>query len=97
MTKYLVLRSTLEGIFGCDVGFTDAEATSSLLRDLEHKPFSDALAAELDAALADAEVSWQQLLDECGVAYFGSDEEARQFVVERIATPAKLARASIDQ
>lgn len=94
MTKYPVLRSILEGIFGSDVGFTDAEAASNLLRDLEHRPFSDALAAELGAALGNAEMSWRQLLDECGVAYFESDDEARQFVVERIAEPAMLARTS---
>ena len=89
MKAYPVLRSTLEGIFGSSVGLSDEEATSSLLRDLNHKPFRDALRAELDAALADAEVPWRLFLEECDVAYFDNDIEAKQFVIERIQKPAK--------
>ena len=88
MKTYPVLRSTLEGIFSSSVGLSDEEATSSLLRDLGHKPFSDALRAELDSALVDSDVSWRLFLEECDVAYFDSDQEARKFVLDRIHGPA---------
>jgi hypothetical protein len=72
------------------VGFSTEEATSNLLRDLEQKSFRDALDAEMTVAWRDPALSWQHLLDECDVAYFDSEEEARSFVVERIMKPAAL-------
>jgi hypothetical protein len=84
MNAYPVLRSTLEGIFGAGAGLDDAEATQALRRDLAHPPFREAIKAEMSAALADPSMSWQQLLHDCEVAYFDSEEEAKNFVVERL-------------
>ena len=84
MKSYPVLRSTLEGIFGSGVGLSDDDATSSLTRDLSHRPFLDALSVEIDAAMKDSELSWRHLLEEAEVAYFDTDEEAKAFVVQRI-------------
>lgn len=87
MKAYPILRSTLEGIFGSGAGLSDEETTSSLLKDLSHKPFRDALGAELITALSDASISWRRLLEECDVAYFDNEDDARKFVVDRIQEP----------
>lgn len=89
MKPYPVLRSTLDGIFGSAVGLSDEEAAASLAKDLGHKPFRDALRAELEAAFADESVSWKALLEGCDVAYFGSEDEAKSFVAQRIKEPAE--------
>ena len=89
MKTYPVLRSTLDGIFSSAVGLSDEEATASFAKDLGHKPFRDVLRAELGAALADGSVSWKALLEECDVAYFDSEDEARSFVTQRIKEPAE--------
>ena len=91
MKTYPVLRSTLDGIFSSAAGLSDEEATASLAKDLGHKPFRDALRAELEEALADERVSWKALLEEYDVGYFDGDGEAMSFVVERIKIPADAA------
>ncbi len=97
MQNYQVLRSTLEGIFGAAVGFSSDEARSNLLRDLEHQPFRDALSAEMTHALADPALPWQRLLDECNVACFDNDDQARLFVVDRILKPVNSLSKSSEQ
>ncbi len=89
MKTYPVLLSTLDGIFGSAVGLSDEEAAANLAKDLGHKPFRDALRAELEAAFADGSVSWKALLEEFDVAYFDSESEARSFVIQRIKEPAE--------
>jgi hypothetical protein len=88
VNSYPVLRSTLEGIFSARTGLTDEEAASGLLKDLAHQPFREALKTELDAAFVDPDVRWRALLEEFEVAYFATDEEAKQFIVQRLQRPA---------
>lgn len=88
MKTYPVLCGTLEGIFGASVGLTDEEADSQLQKDLVHPPFRDALLSELNVALQGPEVECRHLLEQYEVAYFDTEAEARNFLIQRIQRPA---------
>lgn len=84
MKQYPLVRSTLEGIFGAQVGLDDDESAAVLLRDLSHLPFKEGIQKELSAAMTDATLSWQTLLDESDVEYFDTEDQARNFVNEKL-------------
>jgi hypothetical protein len=88
MKAYPILCSTLEGIFGASVGLTDEEADSHLQKDLVHTPFRDALLSELSVALRDPEIEFRHLLEKYEVAYLDTEDEARNFLIQRIQRPA---------
>jgi len=84
MEKYPLIRSTLEGIFGSQVASDDATSVTALRRDLQHEPFRQGIKKELAEAFSDKDLSWRELLEECDVASFDSEQEARQFATERV-------------
>jgi hypothetical protein len=80
MNKYPLIRSTLEGIFGAQVGMDDDSAIAALRSDLSHLPFLEGIRRELAEAFSDASLSWRQLLDECDVEAFETEGEAESFI-----------------
>jgi len=80
MNKYPLIRGSLEGIFGAQVSMDDDSAKKALRSDLKHLPFLEGIRRELAEAFADEDFSWQQLLDECDVEVFQTEDEAESFV-----------------
>ena len=76
--NYPLIRSTLAGIFGAEVGFTETEATQALVRDLAHPPFREGLSRELSETTMEPSFSWRLMLEEYEVAYVSTEAEAVQ-------------------
>ena len=84
MNSYPLIRSTLEGLFGAQVATDDDSALNALRRDLTHLPFLLGIREELSTAFSDQSLSWQQMLDECDVETFDSEDEAESFVRQNL-------------
>ena len=82
MESYKLIQSVLGGIYGAQVGLDDEEAISALRKDLRHPPFKKGIEAELRQAFLDKNLSWVKLLDDCEVAYFESEAEAKEIAKE---------------
>jgi hypothetical protein len=80
--NYALIFSTLEGVFGADVGYSDEEARVQLQSDLKHAPFIVGIIAELDAAFRDPTISWRTILADCKVASVDTDAEALELIKE---------------
>lgn len=79
-SKYPLIRSTLEGIFGAQVALDDQSAMDALRRDLEYVPFRKGIREELRKAFSDDGFRWLKVLDECDVGGFDTEDEAELFV-----------------
>ncbi len=86
---YPLIRSTLQGIFSTQVAFSDEAANAALIADLAHASFREGMRDEIVMALTDKELSFQALLDECGVAFFDTEHEARAFFERVVAEPVR--------
>jgi hypothetical protein len=80
--QYELILSTLEGIFGAEVGNSDEQAQAQLRSDLKHAPFREGLIIELSAAFDDPTISWRKILDDCKVASMDTEAEAINLVKE---------------
>lgn len=77
MESYKLIRSVLGGIYGAQVGLDDYEAIAAFQKDLQHEPFREGIEAELKKAFSDGALSWSKLMDDCEVAFFETEEEAK--------------------
>ena len=92
MESYKLIKSVLGGIYGAQVGLDDEEAIAALQKDLQHKPFREGIETELKKAFSDESLSWVQLMDDCEVSFFETEEEAKSVAKELlwgVVFPAK--------
>ncbi|MBN1008293.1 hypothetical protein [Amphritea pacifica] len=82
MESYKLIKSVLGGIYGAQVGLDDEEAIAALQKDLQHEPFREGIETELKKAFSDKSISWVQLMDDCEVSFFETEEEAKSVAKE---------------
>ncbi|WP_442497245.1 hypothetical protein [Methylobacter sp. sgz302048] len=82
MESYKLIQSVLGGIYGAQVGLDDDEAIAAFKMDLQQPEFRKGIEKELKQAFSDPSISWVKLMDECEVAYFDTEEDAKSFAKE---------------
>lgn len=82
MESYKLIQSVLGGIYGAQIGLNDDEAIAAFKMDLQQQEFRKGIEKELKQAFSDPSISWVKLMDECEVAYFDTEEEAKSVAKE---------------
>ena len=82
MESYKLIQSVLGGIYGAQIGLNDDEAIAALQKDLLQPLFKEGIEKELKAAFSNSQLSWVKLMDECEVAFFDTEDEAKEVAKE---------------
>lgn len=78
MKSYKLIESVLGGIYGAQVGKTDAEANAALKNSLKQDLFRNGIELELKQAFSNDSLSWLTLMRYWEVGNYESEDEAKE-------------------